>query len=92
MRITSVARDGAGSSFDLTLALSQVETNVPLGAEVFRVDSPRAARADHARRAYDMRVRAFAKINLSLRVLGHAQPTGTMSCGRSFSRSRCTTR
>jgi len=45
MRITSVARDGgAGSSFDLTLALTQVETNVPLGADVFRVDIPRAAR------------------------------------------------
>jgi hypothetical protein len=45
MRITSVARDGgAASSFDLTLALSQVETNVPLGGEVFRVDIPRAAR------------------------------------------------
>jgi hypothetical protein len=44
MRITSVAGDGAAaSSFDLTLALSQVETNVPLGAEVFRVDIPRAA-------------------------------------------------
>jgi hypothetical protein len=43
MRITSVARDG-GSSFDLTLALTQVETNAPLGADVFRVDIPRAAR------------------------------------------------
>jgi hypothetical protein len=39
MRITSVTRDGgAGASFDLTLALTQVETNVPLDAEVFRVD------------------------------------------------------
>jgi hypothetical protein len=44
MRITSVSRDGgAASSFDLTLALTQVETNVPLGADVFRVDIPRAA-------------------------------------------------
>ena len=32
-----------GSAFDLTLALSQVETNVPLGAEVFRVEVPRGA-------------------------------------------------
>ena len=29
--------------FDLTLVLSQVETNVPLGPEVFRVDIPRTA-------------------------------------------------
>jgi uncharacterized protein YceK len=44
MRITSVPHDGAAaSSFDLTLALSQVETNVELGAEVFRIDIPRAA-------------------------------------------------
>jgi outer membrane lipoprotein-sorting protein len=42
MRITSAAGD-PGASFDLTLALSQVETNVPLGAEVFRIDIPRAA-------------------------------------------------
>jgi len=32
-----------GASFDLTLALSQVDTNVPLGAEVFRVEVPRSA-------------------------------------------------
>ena len=45
MRITSATRDGgAGSSFDLTLALTQVETNVTLGADVFRIDIPRAAR------------------------------------------------
>jgi hypothetical protein len=44
MRIMSLARpDNGGSSFDLTLALSQVETNVPLGPEVFRVDVPRTA-------------------------------------------------
>jgi hypothetical protein len=44
LRITSAARDAAaGSTFDLTLALSQIETNVPLGPEVFRVDVPRAA-------------------------------------------------
>ena len=42
MRITSAA-GAPGAAFDLTLALSQVETNVPLGAEVFRVDIPRAA-------------------------------------------------
>ena len=44
MRITSVAgRSGPAASFDLTLALSQVETNVALGADVFRVDIPRTA-------------------------------------------------
>ena len=44
MRITSAAgAGGAGASFDLTLALSQVETNVPLAAEVFRVEIPRTA-------------------------------------------------
>ena len=44
MRITSVAggRD-AGAAFDLQLALSQVDTNVPLGADVFRVEIPRTA-------------------------------------------------
>lgn len=41
MRITSAV--GADASFDLTLALSQVETNVPLGPDVFRIDIPRAA-------------------------------------------------
>jgi hypothetical protein len=45
MRIVSRAGDaGNGALFDLTLALSQVETNVALGAEVFRVDVPAAAR------------------------------------------------
>jgi hypothetical protein len=44
VRITSVPGGVApGAAFDLTLALSQVETNVPLGAEVFRVDIPRTA-------------------------------------------------
>jgi hypothetical protein len=44
IRIVSGAREaGAGGTFDVTLALSQIETNVPLGAEVFRVDIPRAA-------------------------------------------------
>lgn len=43
MRITSAAADKSAGSFDVTLALSQVETNVPLGAEVFRVDLPRGA-------------------------------------------------
>jgi hypothetical protein len=41
LRITSAA--GAASPFDLTLALSQVDTNVVLGPEVFRVDVPRTA-------------------------------------------------
>ena len=53
LRITSAAREG-GASFDVTLALSQVETNVTLGAEVFRVDTPRAAQPitlDELRRA-----------------------------------------
>jgi hypothetical protein len=45
MRITDAGKTDAGSSlFDLTLSLSQVETNVPLGAEVFRVDVPATAR------------------------------------------------
>ncbi len=44
MRIMSAARDGS-ASFDLTLALTQVETNIPLGAEVFRVDVPRGAQS-----------------------------------------------
>ena len=44
MRITSVqGSPGSAASFDLRLALSQVETNVPLGADVFRVDIPRTA-------------------------------------------------
>ena len=43
MRITSAAGAAAAAAFDLTLALSQVETNVALGAEVFRVDIPRGA-------------------------------------------------
>lgn len=42
IRMTNTARDG-GADFDVTLALSQLETNVPLGAEVFRVDIPRTA-------------------------------------------------
>jgi hypothetical protein len=42
IRLTGIA--GAGREpFDLTLALSQVETNVPLGPEVFRIDVPRTA-------------------------------------------------
>ncbi|MCU1382208.1 MAG: hypothetical protein JWL71_905 [Acidobacteria bacterium] len=43
LRITSAAGGDAAAAFDLTLALSQVEANVPLGAEVFRVDIPRGA-------------------------------------------------
>ena len=42
IRITST-REAAAGSFDLTLALSQVETNAPLGADVFRVDVPPTA-------------------------------------------------
>ena len=41
IRIVNAATDG--SAFDLTLALSQVETNVALGADVFRVEVPRGA-------------------------------------------------
>jgi len=44
IRLISVDGDGrATDAFDLTLALSQVETNVPLGADVFRLDIPRNA-------------------------------------------------
>ena len=44
IRIVSAARDAAaGAAFDVTLAVSQVDTNVPLGPEVFRVDIPRTA-------------------------------------------------
>lgn len=44
IRLTSVPGARAASeSFDLTLALSQVDTNVPLGPEVFRVEIPRTA-------------------------------------------------
>jgi hypothetical protein len=44
MRITSVSGSNASAaSFDLSLSLSQIETNVPLGDEVFRVDIPRSA-------------------------------------------------
>jgi len=43
MRVTSVTREGGGAPFDLTLALTQVETNVPLDDEVFRVRIPRTA-------------------------------------------------
>jgi hypothetical protein len=32
-----------GAGFDMTLVLSQVETNAPLGTEVFRIDIPPAA-------------------------------------------------
>jgi hypothetical protein len=42
------------SSFDLTLALSQLETNTPLGADVFRVEIPQSATpitVDELRRA-----------------------------------------
>ena len=41
MRVASLVRDGA--SFDLTLALTQVETNVTLETDVFRVRIPATA-------------------------------------------------
>jgi outer membrane lipoprotein-sorting protein len=37
------ANTSAGAGFDLTLALTQVETNVALDAAVFRVEIPRSA-------------------------------------------------
>jgi hypothetical protein len=44
IRVTSVAENGrAGQAFDLQLALSQVEINVPLGPDVFKVQVPRSA-------------------------------------------------
>jgi hypothetical protein len=44
IRLTSVEDAGpAGRTFDLGLALSQVDTNMPLGADVFRVDVPAQA-------------------------------------------------
>jgi len=55
VRLVSVDPEGHPSAaFDLTLALSQVETNVTLGADVFRVDIPRTAQPitlDELRRA-----------------------------------------
>jgi hypothetical protein len=56
MRISDAGKSDArqGALFDLTLSLSQVETNVPLGAEVFQVDVPPSARPitlDELRRA-----------------------------------------
>jgi hypothetical protein len=55
VRLVSVDPDGHPSAaFDLTLALSQVETNVTLGPDVFRVDVPRTAQPitlDELRRA-----------------------------------------
>jgi hypothetical protein len=45
IRVTSVAGDrDPDASFDVTLVLSQVETNVPLGDETFQVDVPRTAK------------------------------------------------
>ncbi len=44
VRLVSVDENGhPNNAFDLTLALSQVETNVSLGPEVFRVAAPRTA-------------------------------------------------
>ena len=42
IRLASIDAPGS-AAFDLTLRLSQVETNVPLDAPVFRVDVPRSA-------------------------------------------------
>lgn len=44
IRLTSLGAS-SGTGFDLTLRLTQVETNVPLEASVFRVDVPRSASA-----------------------------------------------
>lgn len=44
IRVTSAGDRDPAASFDVTLALSQVETNVALGDEVFRVDVPRTAK------------------------------------------------
>ncbi len=44
IRVTSLrSNPQSDRAFDLTLALSQVEANVPLGADVFRVEIPRSA-------------------------------------------------
>ena len=43
IHVTSISPATAAGSFDLTLALSQVETNVPLCADVFRVEVPPTA-------------------------------------------------
>jgi len=44
IRLTSVdAAGGHGGAFDLTLALSQVDINVPLEADVFHVQIPASA-------------------------------------------------
>ena len=44
IRVTSIGPDStSGTAFDLTLGLTQVETNVTLGAEVFRMQIPRSA-------------------------------------------------
>ena len=83
VRLASVG----SNRFDLRLALSQVEINVPLDADVFTVQIPGRRRPDHARGTAAVRPRwagdgktrgtgassrvpAFAKINLTLRVLG----------------------
>jgi len=42
IHIASADSESAGT-YELDLSLSQVETNVPLGADVFRVDVPRSA-------------------------------------------------
>jgi hypothetical protein len=40
---TTTPSSNSAPGFNLTLVLSQVETNVPLGADVFHIDVPRAA-------------------------------------------------
>ena len=83
IRLVSTSR----GAFDLQFGLSQVELNMPLGPEVFRVQVPASAspitldelkrRVHSARMAASRSIacRAFAKINLDLRVLG-VRPDG----------------
>jgi hypothetical protein len=58
-RVSNVSADkrDSGSTFDVTLTLSQVETNVTLGAEVFRIDVPRGAKTITLRELEDARSR-----------------------------------
>ncbi len=55
LRLTSLDADGrTGEAFDLRLGLSQVDTNVPLEADVFKIQIPRSAEPiaiDELRRA-----------------------------------------
>ena len=82
--------DDPAAMVDLTATLSQVDTNIDLGQGAFNVDVPTRRRADDARRTAAQRtarpamtraamlpvsIRAHAKINLDLRVLG-TRPDG----------------